>query len=434
MSTMNKIYSGILAGAITLMFVSCVKKYENPAEGTVSSRTFINVLRDAYKGSELTISSENLAGGTSIQGVVISDRSGLNIEPGTFAIQQTVVTGNQIGDLTRGIIVKMATGDAAYNTGDSLLINVIGGKLDRVNGKLIVSGITADKITKIADNRVPLIRPVTLGMMNLDMSQYESTLVAVHADVTDYGPSITYNGERRLNDNTGPQFYLRTRSEAGFASTNVPVNAQFNGIAGYYNEANKDTAGAKKIIFIRNIGDVKFQSGALYAGFPESFETPDFSVKGSYNMTATNNDVTLATGSWKLLQAILGNTVIRDKYNLPGKQCVRMQQNLTTSAYVQMNFDVPDGASKVTVFYGKYYTDPASTFRLEYSINGGTTWVTVAPNVSDMPDRGFKQASFMINQSGNIRFRINKLGLGSSSSTVFNGRLCIEDIAIYKKL
>jgi len=109
-----------------------------------------------------------------------------------------------------------------------------------------------------------------------------------------------------------------------------------------------------------------------------------------------------------------------------------MQQNLTTAAYVQMNFDLTKGASKVTLFYGKYYTDPASTFRLEYSVNGGTTWVATGANVSDMPEKGFKQASFLVNITGNVRFRISKLGLGTSSTTVNNGRLCIEDIAVYQ--
>ncbi len=99
-----------------------------------------------------------------------------------------------------------------------------------------------------------------------------------------------------------------------------------------------------------------------------------------------------------------------------------------------MNFDVTEGASKVTVFYGKYYTDPRSTFRLEYSVNGGTSWTALTPDISDMPERGSNQATFMVNISGNVRFRINKRGLGTSSATIQNGRLCIEDMAVYKKI
>jgi hypothetical protein len=59
------------------------------------------------------------------------------------------------------------------------------------------------------------------------------------------------------------------------------------------------------------------------AGFPESFESPDFTMKASYN---SNNIIDLSIGNRTLAQAILANTVICDKYNLPGKQCIRMQQ------------------------------------------------------------------------------------------------------------
>jgi len=429
MKTMQKIYTGILVAGITLLHTSCLKKYDNPSNGVPNEKTFLYAVRDVYRGSEVSLSPGNLDGASYIMGTVISDKTGLNTDPGTFAIQETLSTGNLVSDLTRGIIIKTASGNVAWNMGDSVLVNVNGAKLDRINGRLTLSVADDSRISKLADNRTPLVRPVTLAMMNTSMDQYESTLVSVHADVADYGPGVTLAGERTLNDHTGPAFYLRTRTEAAFAATAVPIDAQFNGIAGYYNDKGTDTTGAKKTIGLRNAADIKFPSGALYAGFPEKFESPDFTLKASYN---SNNNIDLATGNWTLAQAILANTVIRDKYNLPGAQCIRMQQGLTTSAYVQMNFDLTKGASKVTVFYGKYYTDPASTFRLEYSINGGTTWVVAGPNVSDMPEKGSKQASFLVNVTGNVRFRINKLGLGASSTTVNNGRLCIDDMAVYQ--
>jgi hypothetical protein len=428
---MKKLYTGILLSSIALLSASCLKEDINTSEGTPGVKTFIYAIRQLYQGNEITLNPEKLGGANLVSGIVISDKGGQNIEPGSFILQQTVENGNQVGDLTSGIVIKTSGGASDYNMGDSLTVNVVGGQLNRINGKLTISGIAGDKITKIPGTGNPEIRPVTLAMLNLLMDQYESTLVSVHADVADYGAAVTYGGERKLKDNTGPEFLLLTRNEAAFAGANVPVNAQFTGIAGYYNASAKDTAGAKKVISLRTASDVKFASGALYAGFPESFEFPDFTLKASYN---SNNTIDLSTGSWTLQQALLGNTVLRDKYNPPGKQCVRMQQNLTTSAYVQMNFNVPDGASKVTVFYGKYYTDPTSTFRLEYSINNGTSWVVIAPNISDMPERGSRQASFPLNLTGPVRFRINKLGLGTSSATIFNGRLCIEDFAVYKKL
>jgi len=321
----------------------------------------------------------------------------------------------------------MNNANTTYNFGDSVVVNLSGAKLDRINGKLTITGVAPDKVTLVAPNKIPAGRDVTQAMLNIMMDQFESTLVSLHADVTEYAPGVTLSGLKKLKDNTGADIYLHTRNDAVFASTQVPANAQFTGIAGYYNESSKDTSGAKKTISLRNANDVKFVSGVLYAGFPESFETPDVSAKSSYN-TGTNI-IALSTGNWYLLQAILANTPVSDKINPPGKQCIRMQQNLTTSGYVQMNFDLPDGASKVTVFYGKYSTDAKSSFRLESSINGGTTWTAVGSNITDMPDKGNKQASWTVNFTGPVRFRINKIGLGTSN----NGRLCIEDFAVYKK-
>ena len=52
----------------------------------------------------------------------------------------------------------------------------------------------------------------------------------------------------------------------------------------------------------------------MYAGFPESFETPDAATKASYN--SGTNLITAGTGTWYLLQAILANTVLSDKFNV----------------------------------------------------------------------------------------------------------------------
>jgi hypothetical protein len=268
-------------------------------------------------------------------------------------------------------------------------------------------------------------------MLTNYFNNYESTLISVHADVTEAG--TPFSGEKQLDDNTATAV-LYTRAEASIAGSSLPVNAGFTGIAAYKNDGGNDTTGAKKVIQLRNSTDVANMSGVLYNGFPESFEAPEASAKASYNITATANNIDLATGNWKLQQAILGNTILSDKFNLPGKQGIRMQQNLTSSGLVQMNFDLMEGASKVTVFYGRYSTDPSSTFRLEYSTNSGTSWTVVNPAISNMPEKGSTQATFMVNVTGKVRFRINKLGLGASSATVQNGRLCIEDFAVYKKL
>jgi hypothetical protein len=421
-----------LAVCCSIVFTACVKDYKNPATGVVSNTTDIFYVRLAYQGSGLSLTEQNLSGARYTYGVVISDKTSGNIEPGTFVMQSTTSSPSQAGDFISGIVVDLGANAVVPSMGDSIKVDVIGANLDRKNGRLVLSGITPDKISTLAANSPVKPRELTIGMLNFDFSKYESTLVAVHADVKNHTASTVYNGEITLDDHTG-NVILNTLPGAGFAGTNVPVSAQFTGIASYNNASGHDTAGAKKMISPRNSTDIKYVSGVIYPGFPESFESPDASAKSSYNVTATANNIDLSTGNWKLQQAILGNTILSDKMVMPGKQSVRLQQNLTTSAYVQMNFDVTEGASKVTVFYGRYGSDPKSTFRLEYSINGGTNWVTVTPNISDLPDRGLMQATWMLNLTGNVRFRIHKLGLGTTGGSIQNGRLNIDEFVIYKK-
>jgi hypothetical protein len=428
MTTRNKIKIWGLTGALALSFQSCIKDYENPADGTPGELITLFALKQAYQGNEVTLGPSSLGGAFKIQGIVISDNTGQNLDASSFVLQQTIPTSNNATDVTRGIILKLGSGTPAFNFGDSLVIDVNNAKLDRINGKLTISGIETEKITVAGTGKTPFVRYVNQGILGVYMEECESTLISMNADVVPYSVGATFSGLKELKDNTGPAVYVHTLAGAAFAGQQIPIDAQFTGIAGYFNESGKDTAGAKKVIMPRKASDIQFSSGALYDGFPESFESPDVAVKSSYN--SGTNLITASTGTWYLLQAILANTPVSDKYNVPGKQAIRMQQNLTTSGYVQMNFDVPDGASKVTVFYGKYATDAKSTFRLEYSINGGTTWTAVGANITDMPEKGNKQATWAVNITVPVRFRINKIGTGTSN----NGRLALDDFAIYKKL
>ena len=426
----STILKSLLAATVLLSLGSCLKDNDEHAAGTVNPLIPIYDLRHVHRGTTVSLTPELIYGSYGITGVVISDASSLNQPPGTFILQQSTATPNQLGPVISGIAVRMNEAGPLPAAGDSVSVELTGVTLERIEGTLTLTNVTAPQVRLLAQGRTAFVRPVVLGMVTADPGNYESTLVAVHADVE--GAGTGFGGARALRDGTG-SMNLITRSDALFASATLPANARFQGISGFYNASGADTAGAQHVIRLRNLRDTSFTSGSMYTGYPESFESPAPEAKASYNITTTQNNIDLATGNWKLQQAILAPTVLRDKFNQPGKQCVRMQQNLATSGLVQMNYDVTGGVGKVTVFYGKYYTDPTSTFRLEYSINGGTTWVVVSPAISSMPDQGSDQASFRLNIDVPVRFRLNKLGLGASSATVQNGRLCIEDFAIYHR-
>lgn len=168
------------------------------------------------------------------------------------------------------------------------------------------------------------------------------------------------------------------------------------------------------------------QKGKIYPGFPEKFETEDPKTKTSYK----KGKVELKTGSWIFDQAILGNA---DGDLTKGKQAVRMQKNLDDPSLLEMDFDLPNGASKVSFVYGSYGKDASCMFILESSTDGGQTW-TRADKVINDASKDLSNATFKLDIKGNVRFRINKIGLGSSETepSIKNGRLNIDDFAVYQ--
>lgn len=167
------------------------------------------------------------------------------------------------------------------------------------------------------------------------------------------------------------------------------------------------------------------QKGSAYDKFPEDFEVPDTSAKAKYK----KGDLQLKTGNWTFDQAILGAINNRDRFN--GKQAVRMHQNKENSGYLQMNFDLPNGASKVTFVYGVYYKDSPSIVRLEYSIDRGRTWKQAGKDIVDASSKQ-KTAEFTLDIKEPVRFRINKMSIEAAKkeSGVRDGRLSVDDFTV----
>jgi hypothetical protein len=425
--SMKKILLGTVVALMLFSLVSCIKENENPASGMVSPLTSISLLRTAYKGTDITVAADMLAGAVNVRGVVISDHSGNNFPAGYVVVQNTS-RGS-----TTGIILNMdAAAAKTFVPGDSVEVNVEGLLLAGRNGALVLDGVSSGRVTKIARGATVKVAQVSVSALVKDFEKYESTLVEVTADVKPVPqPGDTYAGDKNLSDGTVNSLVLATAADAAFAKDGLPASATFRGIANYYNATAPAREGAVTRLLLRTKEDVTYASGPLYNGFPEDFESPDATVKGSYNMTATDNNIDLKTGNWKLYYAILGNTAGRDRFNPTGKQCIRFQQQLTFDAFVQMNFDLPNGATKVTLSYGAYYTDAGSTFKLEYSQDAGVTWQQAGEKISDASATP-KVAIFLLDIKGKVRFRINKVGLGATNGVdVFNGRLSIEDFSVF---
>lgn len=404
------------------MFASCLKEDGNNAVGELNPMASMYVVRSAFKGTDLQLGRNTLAGAYRTSGTVIANAASGNFPEGYLIIQD-----NWRG-LIRGLVLILdnATADS-YAVGDSVMVELEGSLLTRSgNGPLAIKGLTASSVSRIASGREITVRPVTITELKKNLQNYENTLVSITADVTPFPVGEKFAGSKSLIDGGDSTLTLMTENAASFAEETIAPSAAFVGIP------MATPAGSE--LRMRSLGDMRNPSGPVYSGYPEDFESPDASVKASY----AGKDIDLRTGSWRLEQCLLGVTTGRDRI-VSGKQAIRFQQNLGTSSpcYLQMNYDLTNGATKVTFWYGCYYTDESSSFVLEASTDQGGTWQQIGDKITDPAKTSEtitpKQATFVMDIEGNVRFRITKLPLGTTSiPSILNGRLGVDDIAIYQ--
>ena len=427
MKTNNLTY--LLALLLALAATSCLKKDPDYAAGAPSPIVSLEDLRRLYQGTNLVLEAGQLSGAHQVVGLVVSDAAGGNVPGGP----STLVVQSKRRGVVRGIIIPLSGSTApAFAVGDSVVVEVDGATLTKSAGALRLTGITADRVRKVSSNNVVTARDINVSTLLADVDAYDGTLVRITGgSITPLPVSgDTYAGNKTLADGAGNKLTLHTEPAAAFATRRLPASATFVGIAVGALDASQAPAPQ---LWLRTAADAVDPSGPIYPNFPESFESVPQATKGSYNLNTTavpDNTVTFTSGPWKLYQAILGNTSGRDRYT--GTQGIRLQQGLTDAAVVEMKFDLPNGATKVTLLYGAYYTDASSSWKLEYSQDQGATWQQTGPTSTDAGNWQ-RTATFLMNISGPVRFRINKLGLGPSNPpTVLNGRLGLDDIAIYE--
>lgn len=91
-----------------------------------------------------------------------------------------------------------------------------------------------------------------------------------------------------------------------------------------------------------------------------------------------------------------------------------------------MNFDKTTGAGTVTVNAAIYGTDATTSFSLELSTNGGTTYIAVAGAPTSLTAT-LTPYTFTVNQGGNVRFRIKNT---FATATATAPRIIIDDISV----
>lgn len=141
------------------------------------------------------------------------------------------------------------------------------------------------------------------------------------------------------------------------------------------------------------------------ANLNEAFES---GTKAAY----ASGNVTLASGSWTLADALLGATTADHKN---GTTAARVRNTGTLT----MNFSMSSGIGNVTISHAVYGSDGASTWGLWYSTDSGGSWTKVGSTITTN-SASLNTASFTVNKSGSVRLQIRKLSGGSNRINLDN--------------
>lgn len=195
----------------------------------------IRSVRDLFTGTP--VSAEI---GARIQGVVISDIAGNNIDDNNVVLQQ--------GDA--GIVVRFSS-PHSYILGDQIEVNISGAEISEFNGWLQVNNVTNSN-AKIITGLQPITpRLATISDILANFETWESTLVTV-ADAT-LSPPGSYSGNKTITDNTG-NMVLYTRSFATFSNDPMPGGVvDVIAMITHFNNGTTDT----KQLQLRNTSDVQ---------------------------------------------------------------------------------------------------------------------------------------------------------------------------------
>ncbi|WP_199119292.1 DUF5689 domain-containing protein [Pedobacter sp. ASV28] len=224
MKKLSNLVSYLSLILMATIVVSCDKK--NYKGGEASPIINIELLRDLYKGSDLTLIPDVIYNAQHVGGVVISDYVEGNIPSNLLIIQSSRGYRG-----LRGIAINIGATEAAkYAPGDSVHVNIQNGVLKRINGILQVTGVDASKIQKVATNRSIIMTSASAVAVKNDPNTYESRLVTIYG--SNFEPNIgveTLEGVKDLNDGSG-DMQLYVSSNAIFKSEFLPYSANVTGI------------------------------------------------------------------------------------------------------------------------------------------------------------------------------------------------------------
>lgn len=329
-------------------------KKDNYPGGEISAYLPIYDLRNLHKGQDVTLTKENMLGSTSLTGIVVSDHSGGNLPAGLLVVEDM----RRLGFL-RGISIPIGAEAASYKPGDSVVINVEGAVLKRVEGILQLTGISASGIKKISSGNNYLALVVEISKILARPDEYESVLTFIEEGGFDPLPDTgdVLAGDKVLNDGYG-NITLHTAANATFANIPAPVLANYLGIV-FNSVVSKDSLVPR--LHLRTGNDVELLSSVIeippviITGFMSDVKGGDGNYE--YIQLMATEDINFTTRPFSVVVTTNANASNPSGYPANGWGTGNQRTfkfNLTTGT-----------AAKGTYFYvggsGKMINGPAST-------------------------------------------------------------------------
>ncbi|MHC8947725.1 DUF5689 domain-containing protein [Sphingobacterium hungaricum] len=204
--------------------IGCQKSNYPGAE--VSRYIGIYDLRTLYKDVPLILDEDLMGGASSISAVVISDHRAGNMPEGYLIVQDI-----RRLSLLRGICIQIGTEASNYLPGDSVIVDIVGATLDRVDGILQLQNVNSSKITKVQSGLPINVKVATTAQIVAKPNEYESTLQVIVKGSFNPIPSAgeTLSGDLTINDGFG-NLTLSTDASAEFADNTLYNMANYYGI------------------------------------------------------------------------------------------------------------------------------------------------------------------------------------------------------------
>lgn len=221
----NKLLYSVCLLSLVLLW-GCIKEDDTYPGGTPSPYIAVLDVRSLHQGKDVTLTKENMFGANKITAVVTSDHSGGNIPPGLLVVQDN----RRLGQL-RGIAINIGAAAANYVPGDSLVIDVEGSTITRVNGILQLTGLSTQKIEKAGSGKTITPKEIKSSELLAAPDRFEGVLISLLSVGFDpsYPAGSTYAGDKTINDGHG-NTTLHTEATASWSGKPLPFLSNFSGI------------------------------------------------------------------------------------------------------------------------------------------------------------------------------------------------------------